>query len=93
MFLLNVGNDKLIMIYIFSSLKACVWQDGDGNGQREEYLSDERSAEECAQYVKMMRPSANGATYGEEQWDCYAEFGMTAVLLEDAYGIYKSCMF
>ena len=54
------------------------FQRGDGTGGHEEYLGSFNSYEECVAYIKLHRPTANGATISPGgAGSCYAEFDMT----------------
>jgi len=64
------------------------WQQGDGIGGTETYIGYASSAANCIQLVKEQAPSANGATYGDE--NCYAEFGMNGAA---AFPSYTTCQF
>eukprot|EP00929_Paragymnodinium_shiwhaense_P021717 TRINITY_DN14093_c0_g1_i2.p1 TRINITY_DN14093_c0_g1~~TRINITY_DN14093_c0_g1_i2.p1 ORF type:complete len:1167 (-),score=203.12 TRINITY_DN14093_c0_g1_i2:577-4077(-) len=68
----------------------CDFLPGDGAGGAEEYIGTSPSEAECADLVRSTRPSANGVTYGPDDTDCYAEWGMNS---RSDSPTWRSCIF
>jgi len=68
----------------------CHFTTGDGTGGHETRVTTTGSAAACAAYVRQHHPSANGATWGANSNDCYAEFGMTG---QNSNTLYRTCSF
>ena len=73
------------------SALSCEFEPGDGIGGSESYIGDAGSARECMQMVASQQPSANGATYCNQDdcTRCYAEFGMTG---NNGNAAYQTCL-
>jgi len=68
----------------------CHFTTGDGTGGPETRVTTTSSAAACATYVRQHRPLANGATWGANSHECYAEFQMTG---QNSNTAYRTCSF
>lgn len=71
-------------------LGMCTFVMGDGTGGTDDYIGETTTEDECAQLVQSKTPSANGATWGVQNENCYAEFGATS---NDGDTNWRTCLF
>ena len=66
---------------------------GDGTGGTEKQIGTTTTAYDCSALVRRIEPSANGATWGDDQsrrGECFAEYGATGT---NTNRIWKTCLF